>query len=146
MKFRKLGAFGWLAGSNFRAQGGDSNAGLLDQKFALEWVQKYIHLFGGDPKKVTLMGQSAGGGAILNHLVAPNTSSLFYQVIAQSPIILPHPHSTALDSTFSRFLHALNVSTLEEARELPSEDLLSANQEVIEGAFYASYVFSESRI
>lgn len=91
------------------------------------------------------MGQSAGGGAILNHLVAPNTSSLFNQVIAQSPIILPRSHSTALDGTFSRFLNSLNVSTLEEARNLHSEDLLNANQEVINEAFYGSYVFGESR-
>lgn len=92
------------------------------------------------------MGESAGGGAILNHLVAPNASSLFTQVIAQSPIILPHPHSTALDDNFSTFLHTLNVSTLEEARKLPSENLLSANQDVIESAFYGSYVYGESRI
>jgi carboxylesterase type B len=139
--FRKLGAFGWLAGSDFQAQGGDPNAGLLDQKFALEWIQKYIHLFGGDPNKVTLMGESAGAGSILNHLAAPNTSSLFHQVIAQSPF---QPHLVELDGTFSRFLHALKVKTLEEARKLPSKDLLRANQKVIEGTFYGSYVFGES--
>jgi len=89
------------------------------------------------------MGQSAGGGAILNHLVAPDKSSLFHQVIAQSPVILPRSHSTTLDITFGRFLDSLNVSTLEEARKLQSEDLLNANQEVINGAFYGSYVFGE---
>ena len=39
-----------------------SNAGLLDQRFALDWVQKYIGLFGGDKDHVTILGHSAGGG------------------------------------------------------------------------------------
>ncbi len=40
---------------------GAVNAGLLDQHFALQWIQNYIHLFGGDASKVTVSGESAGG-------------------------------------------------------------------------------------
>lgn len=57
----RLGALGWLAGPTLQGAGGVSNAGLYDQRLALEWVQKYIHLFGGDPAQVTVMGESAGG-------------------------------------------------------------------------------------
>jgi hypothetical protein len=57
----RLGAFGWLSGATLEQAGGDSNAGLYDQRLALEWVQQYISFFGGDPKRVTVMGESAGG-------------------------------------------------------------------------------------
>ncbi|KAJ7800925.1 Alpha/Beta hydrolase protein, partial [Mycena olivaceomarginata] len=55
----RLGLFGFLAGSEVKKDG-DLNAGLLDQDFALRWVNKYISKFGGDPTKVTIWGESAG--------------------------------------------------------------------------------------
>lgn len=54
----RLGAFGWLAGPTLQGMGGVSNAGLYDQRLALEWVQKYIHLFGGDPNDTAEPGKS----------------------------------------------------------------------------------------
>jgi carboxylesterase type B len=63
----RLGAFGFLAGKE-TIKHGVANAGLLDQRFALEWVQKYIYLFGGDPKRVTIFGESAGGGGVMHQL------------------------------------------------------------------------------
>ena len=47
----RLGAFGWSGGNNFQAQGGYPNAGLADQRFALEWVQDFIDRFGGDKNR-----------------------------------------------------------------------------------------------
>lgn len=68
----RLGAFGWLSGPTFQ-QDGAANAGLLDQRFALEWVQKHISKFGGDPTRVTLGGESAGGGSIMHQITAYGT-------------------------------------------------------------------------
>jgi carboxylesterase type B len=48
-----LGAFGFLAGKTLEQQG-VSNAGLWDQRAALEWIQQNIHIFGGDPEEVTV--------------------------------------------------------------------------------------------
>lgn len=56
----QLGALGFLA-SHEVSRSGVVNAGLLDQRFALQWVQDHIETFGGDPRKVTIFGISAGG-------------------------------------------------------------------------------------
>ena len=62
----RIGAFGFLAGPSFTLSPNTTpNAGLYDQLFALEWVQKYIRLFGGDKDEVTAVGVSAGGGSIM---------------------------------------------------------------------------------
>ena len=68
------------------------NLGLLDQQFALKWVQENIHLFGGNKDNVTIWGLSAGGGSVLNHVIANNGTlgtSLFRQAIANSPYLPP---------------------------------------------------------
>lgn len=58
----RLGAYGFLSSSEVR-ENGAANAGLLDQRSALDWVQRNIRAFGGDPAKVTIIGGSAGGGS-----------------------------------------------------------------------------------
>jgi carboxylesterase type B len=82
----RLGAFGFLASPEIREYG-RLNAGLLDQRFALEWVQKHIGKFGGDPARVTIAGESAGAGAVMHHALAEGglESNLFSNIIAASP-------------------------------------------------------------
>lgn len=58
--------------------------GLLDQREALHWIQKYISQFGGDPNNVTVFGQSAGALSICWHLLAPDSRGLFQHAILQS--------------------------------------------------------------
>ncbi|KAG1856414.1 Alpha/Beta hydrolase protein [Suillus subluteus] len=65
----RLGLFGFLPGETVK-EGGALNAGLLDQNYALQWVQTYISSFGGDPTKVTIWGESAGAGSVIQHIVA----------------------------------------------------------------------------
>lgn len=63
----RLGTFGFLSGSDeFK----DFNMGLLDQRKLLEWVQENVASFGGDPKRVTIFGESAGAGAVGYQLIA----------------------------------------------------------------------------
>ncbi|GAA5875393.1 hypothetical protein JCM3774_002974 [Rhodotorula dairenensis] len=65
----RLGPFGFLAGQE-TADFGALNAGLLDQQFSLQWVQQHISKFGGDPSHVTIWGESAGAGSVLNQILA----------------------------------------------------------------------------
>jgi len=64
----RLGPFGFLATKTNTIPG---NAGLLDVKLALEWVQKYITYFGGDPTRVTVFGQSAGAAIVSSLTLSP---------------------------------------------------------------------------
>ena len=78
----RLGAFGFLSSEDVKEDGA-LNAGLLDMNFALQWVQKHIKSFGGDPTRVTIAGESAGGAAVMYQAMAyggAQNTSLFNNV------------------------------------------------------------------
>lgn len=139
----RLGAFGWLSGPEIDGDG-DANAGLLDQNMALEWVQEHIHKFGGDKNRVTVMGESAGAGSILHHMMAYGGSNKdhttpFAQAIPQSPFI--EPTSPPVDGSYEKFLSLLNVTSLQELRQVDEKALIAANTELIYGAPANTYLF-----
>lgn len=82
----RLGALGFLAHAALADRpGGSSGAyGLMDQQAALRWVQRNIHAFGGDSRKVTIAGESAGGLSVLTHVASPRAQGLFARAIVQS--------------------------------------------------------------
>ena len=71
----RLGVLGWL---------GSSNLGLGDQRSALRWVQRHIGVFGGDPERVLLFGESAGAVSTGLHLLTPSSHGLFHRALLAS--------------------------------------------------------------
>ena len=106
----RLGLMGFFAHPDLAVESPDGvsgNYGLLDQIAALEWVRDNIAAFGGDPGRVTIFGESAGGEAVLNLMTSPRARGLFHGAIAQSP------------SDSGRWLHlrrpALDFTSAEDA-------------------------------
>ncbi|KAI0033945.1 alpha/beta-hydrolase [Vararia minispora EC-137] len=101
----RLGAFGFLPGKAV-ADDGALNAGLLDQQYALQWIQTHISKFGGDPTRVSIYGESAGAGSVLQHIVANGGNTqprLFQSAMMSSPFL---PFQYAYDDPVSEELYA----------------------------------------
>jgi para-nitrobenzyl esterase len=83
----RLGTLGFLAHPTLTAESPDhtsGNYGLLDQQEALRWVQRNIRAFGGDPNRVTIFGESAGGLSVHAQLASPGSQGLFQRAIVES--------------------------------------------------------------
>jgi para-nitrobenzyl esterase len=98
----RLGALGFLAHPALGSSGDVGNYGFADQQAALRWVHDNIAEFGGDPDKVTIAGESAGGMSVCDHLVAPGSAGLFRAAIMQSApcqaqVALPEAQRVSLD-------------------------------------------------
>ncbi|XP_035289075.1 acetylcholinesterase-like isoform X1 [Anguilla anguilla] len=80
----RVGALGFLALPG--SPDAPGNVGLLDQRLALRWVQENVRFFGGDPRRVTIFGESAGGASVGMHLLSPGSRALFARAILQSGV------------------------------------------------------------
>jgi para-nitrobenzyl esterase len=90
----RLGPFGFVAHPALAAEDPSGSSGLqgfLDQRAALKWVQRNISAFGGDPKNVTIFGESAGAISVLLHMVSPGSAGLFAHAIVESGPLLSRP-------------------------------------------------------
>jgi para-nitrobenzyl esterase len=92
----RLGPLGFLAHPQLSAespQGSSGNYGILDQIEALKWVQRNAGAFGGDPNRVTIFGESAGGNSVYALLMSPLAKGLFQRAISQSGATLAFAHT-----------------------------------------------------
>ncbi|KAJ3270715.1 Carboxylic ester hydrolase [Terramyces sp. JEL0728] len=130
----RVGAFGFIAG-NLLAQEGSLNVGLLDQKLAFEWVRQNIALFGGDPNRITAVGQSAGAISLGAHLLAQGgTQKLFDRAVLLSggPAWL-YQTPASFDGVFTAYASAVGCSTgdiLACMRNVPAQTLFTAGQTI----------------
>jgi len=128
----RVGVMGFLAHpeltqeSEHKASG---NYGLLDQIAALEWIKKNIAAFGGDPNRVTIMGQSAGAASVHYLTASPLAQGLFIRAIAQSGSnarIGPGASLASAEQTGKVFAKAIGGASLAELRAMPATDLIAA--------------------
>jgi len=129
----RLGVLGYL---DFRSLGHDCVAtpALLDQILALEWVRANIANFGGDPDRVTIMGESAGGAAVVHLMCSPSARGLFHGAVAQSP----PPASVHSRLQAAMWVRELvnrmglpRTTTLADLRETRAEELVRAGQSML---------------
>lgn len=147
----RLGVLGFLAHpalSEESEQGVSGNYGLLDQIEALRWVKENIARFGGDPGKVTLFGESAGGTSVAVLCASPLARGLFHRAILQSPWMFGYPdnltesHFTPLRDSSANSISAeeaglewaglhtnkTGAEALAELRALPFPKILETSQ------------------
>lgn len=123
----RLSTSGFLAHPALGAAGDVGNYGLLDQQAALRWVRDNIGSFGGDPDKVTIAGESAGGMSVCDHLVAPESKGLFRAAIIQSgpcQAQVPLPDAERISADWARDAGCPDPATAAAClRALPADKL-----------------------
>ncbi len=130
----RLGAFGFLGHPALTAEdpdGATGNAGLQDQQAALRWVKDNVAAFGGNPKRITIFGESAGGMSVCAHLLSPRSKKLFRRAIIQSgPCDGQLPPRAAAEAQGGRLAATLGCDAAADVlaclRALPARDVLRA--------------------
>lgn len=126
----RLGALGFM----HVAEQFPDNRGLLDQIAALRWVQNNIAAFGGDPRRVTFSGRSAGGFSVAAVMAMPDAEGLFSQVLLQSGASTAVSSREDAQKVTARMLRALDIDA-DDLSTLPIERLLLAQKAVCDESY-----------
>ena len=128
----RLGVFGFMAHPELTKESpnkSSSNYGYLDQSAALRWVQQNIAAFGGDPKRVTIAGESAGSASVSAQMMSPLSKNLIAGAIGESGSVLGTlPPSSLADAEAMgvKFAEGVGAKSLAELRAMSAEQLLEA--------------------
>lgn len=127
----RVGPLGFLAHPELTSEGNghSGNYGLMDQVAGLEWVQRNIAAFGGDPGNVTIMGQSAGSASVAMLQMNPRARGLFHKAVGMSvspfgDLVGPVPLATG-EAQGLALQKALGASGIEAMRDLPGDRVLA---------------------
>jgi para-nitrobenzyl esterase len=128
----RLGAMGFLAHPELTKESdrnASGNYGLMDMIAALQWVQKNVAAFGGDPKKVTAFGESAGSIAIAYLMTSPHAKGLFHRAIGESSTFSAGMKSLKdAEQDGVKFAATLGAASLAEMRTRSAEEVLKAGR------------------
>jgi para-nitrobenzyl esterase len=128
----RLGVFGFLAHPELTRESphhASGNYGLLDQAAAIQWVAENIAAFGGDPKKITIAGESAGSISVSALMASPLSRKLISGAIGSSGSMMGTLPAVALsdgESNGVKFAEAIGAKSLADLRAMPANDLLQA--------------------
>lgn len=138
----RVNVFGFLSHPDITAEdpgGVNGNWGILDQKAGIDWVGRNIANFGGDPKNITVFGQSGGGRSVLAHLTSPMAKGSFHKCIAEScgavrvwapkGLEREYPDLKEAEEIGQEFFEFSGVKSLTKARALDAKELLLKNNE-----------------
>jgi para-nitrobenzyl esterase len=129
----RVGLMGFVDLSYF--EGGEAypdapNLGILDQIEALRWIKKNIAAFGGDPKNVTIFGESAGGGSVSLLPVISQAKGLFRRVIAESGSVALTFSKEECREFSKRLMSAAKTKSVKKLLSLSEAELLKVNEKV----------------
>lgn len=132
----RLGSLGFLElggqlGKKYTQSG---NCGLLDAVAALRWVQQNITAFGGDPSRVTVMGESAGAKLVGALLVTPAAQGLFQQAILESGAVQAIRDTATAATVTRQLLRHLHLADAQDLLTLPADSLIRAQSRFASGA------------
>lgn len=149
----RLGPLGFLAHPELTAESPratSGNYGLMDQLAALQWVQRNIAAFGGDPRRVTVAGQSAGAMSVSILMASPQARGLFHRAIGQSggffePVELAPGYVLAsAENAGVAYALARSATSLAELRRAPVEALLGRGAGAVSHPVIAPGVLPEA--
>ena len=125
----RLGPLGFLCLPELVEEAGHcGNYGLYDQMTALRWVYDNIAAFGGDPSKITIMGQSAGAMSVQQHCLSPLTDGLFRGAVMSSGCGMSNMLMTTAEKVYpfwQEVMKRLGCSTLDEFRAISPDKLFA---------------------